>query len=312
MKDVVAIKPYLEPGRPVFKLYPYQAWERCGGTVRSYYVPRIMHGVLYRCQFPSFGKSDKQAHLCFVQPESLTFDTFPSYLQHEIIPFMWDCWPGNFENVCNWLMRNNVKTAFFTSSQTASLMKQRFPEMNILFVPEGIDTAIYRTGKDLKDRSIDMLFYGRPIDHVVNYHLDSNAHVYKLGGLKGKKLIHTQEDLYEKLSDSKIVAAFPQSMTAPQRAGNIETLTQRYWENMLSRIVMVGYAPKELIDLIGYNPVVELDREHPNEQINKILAHIEDYQSLVDKNRKTALRLGDWASRMNEIMKFLNQRGYKV
>ena len=312
MKEVVAIKPYSEPGRPVFKIYPYQTWERLGGAVRYYYVPRILHGLLYRCQFPTFRKSDKKAHFCFVQPESLTFDTFPSYLQYEIIPFIWDCWPGYFEKVCNWLMRNKVKTAIFTSSQTASLIKQRFPEMNILFVPEGIDTAVYKIGKDLKDRSIDMLFYGRPIDHVVKYHLDSNIIIYRLGGLKGKKLIHTQNDLCEKLSDSKIVAAFPQSMTAPDRAGDIETLTQRYWENMLSRIVMVGHAPKELTDLIGYNPVIELDREHPNEQILDILAHISDYQPLVDKNRETALKMGSWDIRMKQIMEWLRGVGYEV
>ena len=47
-------------------------------------------------------------------------------------------------------------------------------------------------------------------------------------------------------------------MTQPEVAGDIETLTQRYWECMFSRMVMVGHAPQELIDFIGYNPVIEL------------------------------------------------------
>ena len=101
-------------------------------------------------------------------------------------------------------------------------------------------------------------------------------------------------------------------MTQPEVAGDIETLTQRYWENMLSRIVMVGHAPKELVDLIGYNPVIDLDREHPNEQILDILAHISDCQPLVDRNRETALRLGEWTLRMKKVMEWLRGVGYEV
>lgn len=47
---------------------------------------------------------------------------------------------------------------------------------------------------------------------------------------------------------------------------------------------MVGHAPQELIDFIGYNPVIELsDKISPEEQIADVIEHIEDYQSLVDK-----------------------------
>lgn len=57
---------------------------------------------------------------------------------------------------------------------------------------------------------------------------------------------------------------------------------------------MVGHAPQELIDFIGYNPVIELtDTISPEEQIADVIEHIEDYQSLVDKNRETAEKLGD-------------------
>ena len=59
------------------------------------------------------------------------------------------------------------------------------------------------------------------------------------------------------------------SSPKPELAGDIETLTQRYWECMLSRIVMLGHAPQELIDLIGYNPVIEIDKEHVKEPFRR-------------------------------------------
>ena len=85
----------------------------------------------------------------------------------------------------------------------------------------------------------------------------------------------------------------------PEIAGDIETLMQRYWECMFSRMVMVGHVPQELIDFIGYNPVIELnDKMSAEEQIADVIEHIEDYQALVDKNHETAERLGSWNVRM--------------
>ena len=72
---------------------------------------------------------------------------------------------------------------------------------------------------------------------------------------------------------------------------------------MFSRMVMVGHAPQELVDFIGYNPVVELrDDMSAEDLIADVLEHIEDYQSLVDKNRETAESLGSWDVRMKWLM----------
>jgi hypothetical protein len=126
------------------------------------------------------------------------------------------------------------------------------------------------------------------------------------------EFLYTNKQLYDAMGDAKVTITLPRSMTQPEIAGDIETLTQRYWECMLSRMVMLGHAPKELVELIGYNPVIELDTEHTAEQVQEILAHIEDYQSLVDKNRETAIRMGDWTVRMREVMKWLKDCGYEI
>ena len=72
---------------------------------------------------------------------------------------------------------------------------------------------------------------------------------------------------------------------------------------------MVGHAPQELVDFIGYNPVVELrDDISAEDLIADVLEHIDDYQSLVDRNRETAERLGSWTVRMKWLMGELNKR----
>ena len=122
------------------------------------------------------------------------------------------------------------------------------------------------------------------------------------------KFIYTNEQLYEAMGDAKVTVALPRSITQPEIAGDIETLTQRYWECMFSRMVMVGHATQELIDVIGYDPAIELsDKISAEEQIADVIEHIEDYQVLVDKNRETAEKLGSWNLRMKWLMSELTE-----
>ena len=307
MKEIYAVAPYNHGIN--FKMQVYNAWVKTGGkTMSSHYPPHIFHGYAFNYELPSIWKSNKKAQLRFVEPVSISFDTFPDYACYEIIPLIWDCWPKYFEKTCSWFIKHDVRTAIFTSSQTADRMKKRFPQMNILTITEGIDTSKYKEGKNLNERSIDLLEFGRRNKKVFDVDLPSEyKHLYSKNG---EHIFKTEHDLVNGLGDSKITVCYPRCDTQPGKAGDIETLTQRYWEAMLSRIIIVGRAPQELIDLIGYNPVIEIERERQTEQIIDIIKHVEDYQTLVDKNRETALIKGDWGTRVGQITDWLNSLGY--
>ena len=135
------------------------------------------------------------------------------------------------------------------------------------------------------------------------------THLYSKNG---EHIFKTEHDLVNGLADSKITVCYPRCDTQPEKAGDIETLTQRYWEAMLSRIVIVGRAPKELTDLIGYNPVLNLGKDNCKEQVTDILANIQEYQELVNKNRETALIMGDWKNRIDIIVRWLEECGYFI
>jgi len=321
MKTVKAVAPYIYEGGINFKHKPYEAWVKLGGQVASaHYPPRWMHGLAFRYELPDWCKSvncqfsivnsHNEARLRFVQPWTIEFDTFPDYALYEVIPFFWDVWPENFEKTFAWLKRHEVKTAIFTSSQVTEMVRARFPEMNVLAVTEGIDVETYSEGKLLKDREIDFLEYGREIDHIVKYSVTDKINYVR--GKRNGKPVFSQQELVENLANSKVVAAYTKKWTNPEQAGDIDTLTQRYWECMLSGSIMIGHAPKELVDLIGYNPVIEVDREKPDEQLMNILANITDYQELADKNRNSAIKYGDWKYSMQRVMNFLREKEYTL
>ena len=314
MKKILkAVAPYHHPGFLNFKQAPFEAWKQNGGMVAGeHYPPRFLHGAAYRWELPTIWKSKKEARLRFVEPVSLSFDTFPDYARYEVVPMFWDCWPCYFEKTRDWLVRHRVKTVVFSSRQTAERMQKALPNVNIIWCAEAVDDSVYDKGNLLKDREIDLLEFGRSNDRVVNA---EKLELVKMGENRlnhvctkqNGKFIYTNEQLYQAMGNAKVTIALPRSMTQPELAGDIETLTQRYWECMFSRMVMVGHAPQELIDFIGYNPVIELsDKISSEELIADVIEHIEDYQSLVDKNRDTAVKLGSWNVRMKWLIEELS------
>jgi hypothetical protein len=180
----------------------------------------------------------------------------------------------------------------------------------MLWCPEAVDASNYKKGKLLKERCINLLEFGRSNERVLGkLSIDNHVCTYVNG-----KFIYSNEELYEAMGDARITVCLPKSMTHPDIAQGIETLTQRYWEAMLSPMVIIGHAPKELIDICGYNPVLELpnDKEQINTFILNIISNIEDYQELVDRNRQTALEKGLWSIRMKDVVKWLDNIGYTI
>lgn len=329
MKQVVAVAPYIRKGIINFKLEAYNAWKESGGKVATPYYPKIkpLVGWFHNHELPSFGvKNAKEARLRFIEPINRYFDAFPDYVFYEVIPFIWDCWPCLDERLSSWLYKHKVRTAIFTSEQAAKRIQTRFPNMHILVITEGINTSLNIPGKKLKDRNIDLLEFGRPSDALFGEGCFDNINRFCT---KEQKIRMTDEELVNVLADSKITIALPKCDTDANIGAGQETLTQRYWENMLSRTLMVGHAPKELVDLIGYNPCIELegfkshrgmskycieqiDSNRVNNQLQSIISNIEGYQELVDKNRVVALRMGDWKERMKHVQEWLNSLGYSA
>ena len=87
--------------------------------------------------------------------------------------------------------------------------------------------------------------------------------------LKG---LATREDLVNALADSKITIAMTRLDNQPEIAEGIDTLTQRYWECMLSGVILLGRAPLELINFIGYDPTVKINLDNDYKLLYNIIS----------------------------------------
>lgn len=311
MKIVKAVKPFEYPNNSNFKLAVYNKWRELGGAVTSKrYFEKYYKSISFHINLPTIKTSCNEARLRFVEGASLAFDTFPDYLFYEIIPIIWDCWPQYWNSMELFFIKRNVRTAFFTSSQTADYFRRIFPDKNIFHIPEAIETKLYKGEKKLNERNIDYLEFGRCSRIVDSTKFDSSIKV--LSSFNEKNGLATLDSLINALADSKVTLTLTRQDNQPELAAGIDTLTQRYWECMLSGVILLGRAPQELIDIIGYDPTIPIDMKNINIQIQSILANVSSYQDLVDKNREIAMRLGDWKFRILDIRKKLVELGYSL
>lgn len=236
---------------------------------------------------------------CGGYPDSFCF---PFGYTHEIVPVLWDTWPRYHDRIVSSFRRHCVKVAFFTQRMVAEKIHALLPNVACHWLPEGINEAVYIKGERLSARSHNVLELGR---------LNQDYHSAIMGGggrgvmfrdQREGLLFNDFDSLKQGLSDTKIVVNFPRCDTNPEMAGGIETLTQRYWESMLSRSLMIGRAPKELVDFIGYNPVIDVDWRNPMKQLKSLLANIDSYQDFVDKNYRVALQMSPWRERVPKLL----------
>lgn len=257
-----------------------------------------------------------EAILVSSQGSSLLYNAYP-YFRYEIIPMLWDVWPETWPNLYKSLNKLKCKIVFVTVQSMAEKIHADLG-IDAYWVPEGININDYSKGDILKRRSIDVYELGRQLSRYHNILkktlIDGQlvGNIYNKNGSLVKLAYPTAKDLLDNLNKTKIIVSFPQTDTHPQRVGNMETLTQRYWEAMLSGCLILGRAPKELIDLIGYNPVVDINWDNPEKQIHDILDNIDNYQILVDKNYETARTMASWDLRVQKIVKILSEKGYSI
>ncbi len=306
-----------KPGKYQFYLDWFkEAWTNAGGKIQTKiefpYEFKLVVAKLKIGRKTSF--TNKKKVLLVIGGAYIDFNAFPYNYFYEIVPVFWDTWKKYHPLLISGLIKNKVKYAFFTQKEVAEYVKNNVPGIKTFWMPEGIKINAYNKGPELKERKITILQFGRKMEdyHQVILKTIDLPHKYAYSTNDGEKLFKNFEDLSNGISNAAISICFPRSMTHPELTGGIETLTQRYWESLLSGCLIVGKAPKELIELMGYNPVIEVDWDNPSGQLGLILKSIDNYQEFVDLNHRKALEICSWEKRIIETMTTLKKIGYTV
>jgi Glycosyl transferases group 1 len=236
--------------------------------------------------------------------------TVPFCYGNEIVPYCFDCWPSQYERWASFFKRHGVRLSFFSARQSAEYFARTITPMKSIWLAEATNPSDYCAVRSGAERDIDVLELGRKNSHYHSRIVEplasaKAAHLY--ARVEGEIIFPDRECLIDGLSRSKISICFPCSQTHPARAGAVETVTHRYFESMASKCLVVGHAPQELVDLFGYNPVVEVRQGEEYEQIDEILRNIEAWDGFVERNYRRLLQVGTWDSRVESILNVVGQ-----
>lgn len=240
---------------------------------------------------------------------------FPVTYLFEVIIYAFDCWPYRYEEWEAFFRRHKVRLAFLSAKRSAEEFGRRIPEMKTIWLPEACEPGDYLPDKLLKDRSVDVLELGRCYTQyhariLQPLHDAGKNHAFEKG--RWKLIYKSQQEMAEGYGDTRISICFPASVTHPERAGDVETVTLRYFEAIASKCLIVGHCPAELIELFGYNPMIEADMENSGGQLLEILKKIDSYQERVDRNYIRLLEVGTTEARAQTIAQKLVEHGYRL
>jgi glycosyltransferase involved in cell wall biosynthesis len=235
--------------------------------------------------------------------------TFPHFFRKGLKAiYMFDAWPSYHNYISRFVNDFNVDFIFVSSKQSARKLNERIGKSNVFWVPEGVDPDEYKF-YPYHEKNIDILSFGRNYklyhNEIADRLLQQNVN-YKFPE-EGKMVFPDRQSFIDGLGRSKISVCFPTNITHPERAGNIETMTNRYLQSMAAKCLIIGKAPEEMKELFGYNPVVEVNMDDPAGQIADILSNFENYIELIERNYNKAINEHTWGKRWESIVSIMSR-----
>lgn len=220
--------------------------------------------------------------------------------------YIFDAWKNTHRTIIEFVNDFKVDHLFVSSSDAVKHLNKYKTNCHIHWVPEGINLDKYKFMPPGK-KYIDVIQIGRKYDEYHNRiagKLNSSNRTYLFEKIKGELIFATREEFINGLAASKISICFPSNITHPERAEGIETMTVRYLQSIASKCLIVGKAPEEMIQLFGYNPVIEADLTDPAEQLENILNNFTKYVPLIEKNY-SRIHEHQWSTRWGDIEKLI-------
>jgi hypothetical protein len=234
---------------------------------------------------------------------------FPVSLIAPIVVYAFDVWPAKYDWWTRFFRRHGISQAFFTAQASAAWFATTGLLRKAVWLPEGTDVEAFDPSRPLRDRSIDVLEMGRrhpAVHEAIRAPLADAGTTHLFQPSSGRVVFPSRDALVQGLADARISVCYPAADTHPSLAGGMEVMTQRYLEALASGCLIVGRAPTDLVDLMGFDPVVPLDAREPGAHLLAVLEHIGDYQAHVERGLRRVHQVGRWDDRATQMLSVLS------
>lgn len=223
--------------------------------------------------------------------------------------WMYDAWPQYWEAIERFTTLYKIQLLLLSSLQATVHFKSRnLKGCRVEWLPEAVTVDDYQS-KPYQQRNTDIIQIGRRWNEYhekIKSFVDTKGYTYKYEKRSGELIFEGREAFIDGLANSKISICVPASVTHPERARGIETMTWRYLQSMASRCLVLGRMPQEMRQIFDYTPIIEINMENPLEQLSQILTHFEEYIPLIERNYEYIRQHHQWQNRVDTMISFLN------
>lgn len=245
--------------------------------------------------------------------DRLKYMPYANRTRHARMIYLFDAWPKDYNRILRFVHECKITRVFVSARQSSEDLNKSTTDTTFYHVPEGIEPSAYHAARyDAKD--IDVLALGRKYDRyhdIIRPVMEDQGRTYLYEYFKGEIIFPDREGLIDGLSRTKISICVPGSVTHPERSGHVETMTMRYLQSMVSKCLVVGQAPAEMISLFGYNPVINIDWKDPAGQIVDLLKNFHLHIPLIERNHREVLSRHTWTDRFQQIKRILSRTATK-
>ncbi len=216
--------------------------------------------------------------------------------------YLCDVWPSKDKLLIKLCRQLGIDPVFVSYRDSAMRLAELDKSRRYIYVPEGLPAGHY-PAKPFSERNWELVSFGRKWVALHNQ-LKEGSFKYAFRD-DGTPVANTHDDLMALLGDTKISICAPRGITDPGDTGGVEAMTLRFLQSIACKCLILGRAPGEMVDLFGYNPVVEAREDDPVGQVQQILANFGDYEPLIERNYQELLSRHLWSHRLVEIARIL-------
>lgn len=284
-----------------------RAWQIAGGTViEGQHPSRIARRLLRRK--PQARTTSEAVVIPLMGPQADWIPVFSPDRHRELYLFCWDVWPSNWSRWQDIFDELRPRKVFMTTSD--AVRASRRSKIHAEWMAEATDVSMFNPTTPLAERHIDVLELGRKwnwLHEAITEPLERRGahHLYQPD--ETRIIFPSIEDFIRGMEGSKCVVCVPGSVTHPEKYGHYVALTQRYLETMAAGAIPVGVCPPDLLELMDYNPVLEINRNHPLVTFEHVLDNLNLFSEFTERNRLAVECKADWRVRIEELRYACNE-----
>ncbi len=219
------------------------------------------------------------------------------------VGILYDAWEPNLPAIADYYSRLKFDYLFVTAKSSAEYLAKALQETNVRWLPESLLDENYSC-LQLLDRKTDVVQFGRyfaPAHEKLKNIASANAINYLCSENTNQLLFDDDEVFLSALGEARISICYARIFSHPNLTGSTNTMTLRYLQSMMSGCILIGSTPPEMIDLFGFNPVIEVTIENMESLVLDVVNNPDKYQEASTRNHEAA-KLHLWKDRAKTLL----------